>query len=237
MAAVGSTAAAGAGGGGAGSGAAQASPLSAYPEDGALRPLAERLLLPGSGEEAAPQAGAPSKDAAPGAIEATSLLRVLTAAPRLPAAGWEPVCRRLLRRGAGGAAAAQVQLRLQLAALDLALTHAHVTALGFASLLDHLLMPTAFAQLPAPCRAALLRRLPDAVRCLPANRAGPLLQVLAGLAAGEGGAGDAADLAVSAWEGMRGMCAQLAAKDPAIVSKVRALGGHGAKARHIFCAV
>jgi len=247
------------GGATAAGGVLAAPPLSAYPEGGALRPLAERLLMPNSGEESGAAAAAAAADAGPplvappaatfgdgsvpasvppGPVEAASLLRVLAAAPRLPAAGWEAVCRRLLLRPAAATAAGwqhETAVPLRLAALDLVLSHAHVTALGLTSLLDHALMPTAFAQLPVACRALLLRRIPDAVRCLPANRAGPLLQGLASLVpeAGSGGGGASAAgsevgvLQVAAWEGLRGLCGCLAGKDAAIISKVRFEQGLG----------
>ncbi|KAI8466909.1 MAG: hypothetical protein J3K34DRAFT_524154 [Monoraphidium minutum] len=216
--------AAGGAGGSGGGGGGDAPPLAAYPEDGALRPLAERLLLPGSGE-----CGGESL----GPVEAASLLRVLAAAPRLPTAGWEPLLRRLLRPaapGGGGAPGwrAGAGCALHCAALDLALRHSgRAPQLGLAPPLDAALMPAAFSQLPAPARALLLRAAPDAVRCLPANRAAPLLQGLPGmvprLPRGGGGGGaapeEAAALGVAAWDGLRALCGCLSARDASISSK------------------
>jgi hypothetical protein len=230
---------------------AAAPPLGAYPEAGALRPLAERLLLPGAGDAPAADGGAP------GPVEAASLLRVLAAAPRLPAAGWDAPARRLLlrpaARGAAPAAAAPAArlpasslactagggdpgAALRMAALEFVLAHAHAPALGLASVLDQALLPAAFAALPLPCRAAALRALPAAARALPASRAAPLLQGLpallppapwgaGGTAGGAGAAApalEAAALEAAAWEGLRGLVAALAARDGTIIAKVGA---------------
>ena len=228
----------GSGGGAQGVGAQQPPPppLAAYPADGALRPLAERLLMPGCGDgpdtpppplplsedsdgdsgRGAREAAAPSPP--PGPVEAAALLRVLAAAPRLPAAGWDGVCRRLLLRPPAAVDAARREA-LQQAALRLALAHAHVAPLGLSAVVDQALMPAAFAQLPPACRAALLRRLPDAVRCLPANRAAPLLQSLPALASSSADAAVAAELEAAAWDGLAALCRCLSARDAAVASK------------------
>lgn len=238
----------GAGGRSSGGDGSQLPLLSAYPEDGALRPLAERVLVPGSGEQQLPQGATPRTANVPVAVhlppnlvETASLLRVLSAAPRLPAAGWETLCRRLLRSppshvAAGGGGVAEVSewqtdasAALRLAVLDLVLTQSlRAESLGMASVLDHAMMPAAFGQLPSTCQVLLLRRLPDAIRCLPANRAGPLLQALPGLAPmGRGVQAAGVDLQVAAWEGLTGLCCCIGEKDASIVSKVCWTGASG----------
>lgn len=122
--------------------------------------------------------------------------RVLAQGPRLPAADWLPLCRRLLQPTTFTAAAAggsgggdsthqqqqqQLQLQLQQAVLQLVLSHCTTPALGLSGVLDWLLSPARFQQAHVSLQVVLLQQLLVVLRVLPVNRGPALLAGLAGM--------------------------------------------------------
>ncbi|KAF8057874.1 hypothetical protein HT031_005820 [Scenedesmus sp. PABB004] len=227
---------------GGGAGSAALPPLALYPAAGALRPLAERALA--FDPSAALHAGSAGVAAA---LEVAACVRCLAAAPRLPAADWGGLCRRLIsaaaaagaRVGGGGgadsglaAAAAAAAQQLQAAALGLLLAHCHAAALDLAGVLDACLSPAGFRQLAPLQQGALLAALGPALAALPVNRAAAVLQGLPGLVGGltgEGGGPAPAPgsgallLVLSAWRGLAEVCQAAADQRPPMVAAHRQL--------------
>lgn len=195
-------------------------PLVAYPQDGAMRPLAEAALA---------LAGPQQQQQHLPPLRAAAVLAALARAPRLPSgADWAGLCRTLLLSSSSRDERADRDL--QRAALHLALAHApRSPQLGLAAVLGAAVAsPAAFAALGGGgsgggnvLRADLLRALPVLARVLPPNRVAPLVLSVPDLAAVEreqvvGGGLSSARLAVAGWDGLAGLCRLHAARDPVI---------------------
>lgn len=124
-----------------------------------------------------------------------NMLLALAAAPTLPAADWPNVCRTLMStataaHGSGATITGQTAvtgLRLQTAAVLLALTHGSVSSLGLGALLEELVAPARFTALPSAVQALLLARLPALLRSLAVKRAAAVVHSLPGLLASVSG--------------------------------------------------
>ena len=154
--------------------------LADFPQQGAMRPLADSLMSAAAASQASSEPGgssAANTGVSQRLLHHASTAAVLAASPWLPHTSWGATLSASLTlepakcsSGASNVPAdtAATLLRLQLETINIALRHGSQAGAGLGAWLADLLAPRAWARLPRALQVHLLLNVPAALRTLPA---------------------------------------------------------------------